>query len=78
MKPKSNDIRRRKDFGDILRRYRTEMSASQEGFAEMCGLSRAYYGKVELGEHSMTIDQCFKIAEALQITVSDLFKDLPD
>lgn len=50
---------------------------TQEEFAYLCGISRAYYGRIERGEHSATIELCDKIATALGIHISALFEDLP-
>ncbi|MBD5476828.1 MAG: helix-turn-helix transcriptional regulator [Lachnospiraceae bacterium] len=44
----------------------------------MCNISRAYYGRIERGEHSITLDRCALIAQALSVHISDLFVDLPD
>lgn len=64
-------------LGNIIRRHRVERKISQENFATMCGITRAYYGRIERGEHSMTIETCQKIADALDIPLYLLFKDLP-
>ncbi len=50
---------------------------TQEEFAHLCGISRAYYGRIERGEHSATIELCDKIATALGLHISALFEDLP-
>lgn len=50
---------------------------SQEEFAQVCGISRAYYGRIERGEHSITLDKCALISEALGLHISELFVDLP-
>lgn len=64
-------------FGGILRKTRKARKMSQEEFAEFCGISRAYYGRLERGEHSATLKLCRQIADALGITISALFSDLP-
>lgn len=51
---------------------------SQEKFADLCNITRAYYGRIERGEHSITIETCQKIASALEIPLYLLFKDLPE
>lgn len=45
-------------FGNVLRRIREGRHLSQEQFAELCGISRAYYGRIERGEHSVTLELC--------------------
>ena len=64
-------------FGNILRKIRETRKMSQEDFALLCDISRAYYGRIERGEHSVTLDICKKISDALGITISELFSDLP-
>lgn len=63
-------------FGNILRKIRDGRNLSQDKFAELCGISRAYYGRLERGEHSATLDQCQKISEATGISISELFEEL--
>lgn len=65
------------DFGNILRKTREARKMSQEEFAEFCDISRAYYGRIERGEHSITLDLCSKISQALGISIASLFEDLP-
>jgi len=64
-------------FGNNLRKFREAHDYSQESFAEICGISRAYYGRIERGEHSATLDKCQKIATALGVHISELFVNLP-
>lgn len=64
-------------FGNNLKKFREGKKLSQEHFAECCGISRAYYGRIERGEHSITIESCQKISNFLGIHISDLFIDLP-
>jgi len=49
---------------------------TQDEFAELCEISRAYYGRIERGEHSVTLETCQKITEAIGIAFSDLFADI--
>lgn len=63
-------------FGSILRKTRESRNMTQEEFAERCEISRAYYGRVERGEHSITLDLCKKIADSLGISMSELFDDI--
>ncbi len=65
-------------FGNILRKYREKRGLSQEKFALLCNISRAYYGRIERGEHSATVELCKKIADALEIPLYYLFIDLPE
>lgn len=76
MKNKNHDINFY--FGNNLRKFRESKGYSQDDFASLCNISRAYYGRIERGEHSITLDRCALIAQALGIHISDLFLDLPD
>ena len=63
-------------FGRILRKIREARSMSQEEFSALCGISRAYYGRLELGKHSVTLELCQKISDATGLALSELFEDL--
>ena len=65
-------------LGNVLRKFREGRNLTQEEFAELCGLSRAYYGRAERGEHSLTIESCQKIAAALNVRMVDFFSELPE
>lgn len=65
-------------FGNNLRKFREAKGLKQEEFAALCNISRAYYGRIERGEHSITVEKCSQISQALGIHISDLFVDLPD
>jgi transcriptional regulator with XRE-family HTH domain len=58
-----------------LKQYRTSMSLSQEEFADLCGLHRTYISDIERGSRNVSIDNIERIANALQITPSDLLKE---
>ena len=65
-------------FGDVLRKYREGRGYTQEEFAEICNISRAYYGRIERGEHSLTVEKCHRIAQALNVRLADLFSAIQD
>ena len=64
-------------LGNIIRRFRETRGYSQEEFAAMCGISQAYYGRIERGEHSITVEMCQKIADGFGCHISELFIDIP-
>ena len=68
------DIRVR--FGRALRRRRQKLGVSQEAFADMCQLDRTYIGGIERGERNVAPVNIEKIAGALQIPISQLFRDV--
>lgn len=67
-----------KQFGDLVRRLRTEKGHSQERFAEVCRVDRSYMGMIERGEVSVTLTIIAKLAEGLSISLSDLFSKLEE
>lgn len=62
-----------KKVGNIIRFYRETQGYTQNDFAEECQISRAYYGRIERGEHSITLETCEKIAKTLGISIEQLF-----
>ena len=65
-------------LGNILRKYREGRNLNQDEFAELCGISRAYYGRIERGEHSLTVEKCHRITSALNIRLADLFDGMQE
>ena len=47
---------------------------SQEEFADMCGLDRTYIGGIERGERNVALVNIEKIANALRLSLADLFR----
>lgn len=66
------DVRIR--FGKALRQQRSKLGISQEAFADLCGLDRTYIGGIERGERNVALVNIEKIAKALRISLSDLFR----
>jgi len=64
----------KKDFGQVLREMQTKKVLSQEAFADLCGLDRTYIGGVERGERNISIMNISKVAKALSVNISDIFK----
>ncbi len=56
-----------------LRRLRVERGISQEKLAADAGVDRAYLGGLERQAENPTVDLLDKIAEALALSVSELF-----
>jgi len=61
-------------FGDSVRRARKELEISQEVFAEWTDLHRTYIGQVERREKNISFVNILKIAKAIKILPSELFK----
>lgn len=60
-------------FGQRVRELRKAKGASQEAFAQACGLHRTYIGDIERGERNVSLDNIARIAKALNIDIRDLF-----
>lgn len=63
-----------KKFGNNVRKFRLKRNLSQEKLAELSDLHRTYIGGIERGERNLSLKNIYKIAEALNIKVSELFK----
>lgn len=63
-------------FGARVRELRKSKGYSQEAFAAHCELDRTYMGGIERGERNVALRNIQAIAKALDMTVSQLMKDL--
>ncbi|MBW4569084.1 MAG: helix-turn-helix domain-containing protein [Tolypothrix carrinoi HA7290-LM1] len=63
-------------LGILIRQLRLQTKMSQEEFADLCGLHRTYIGFIERGEKTITIETANKIAQALGLTLAQLFQEL--
>lgn len=63
-----------------IRHFRHQKGFSQEELALRANLNPAYLGQVERGEKCPTVDTLYKTANALGISLSELFRfdPLPD
>ena len=66
------DIRLR--FGKAVRQKRHKLGVSQEAFADLCRLDRTYIGGIERGERNVALVNIEKIARALRMSISELFR----
>jgi transcriptional regulator with XRE-family HTH domain len=63
-------------LGQQIRRLREEKELSQEEFAGLANIDRAYYGGIERGERNVTAINLIKIADALDVEIGKLFPPL--
>lgn len=63
-------------LGKIIKQKRKDIGISQENFAYKIGMDRTYYSSIENGKHNISILQIEKIANGLDITISELLQDL--
>ena len=61
-------------FGKVLRERRRKLGVSQEAFADLCELDRTYVGGFERGERNVALVNIEKLARALKISLSELFR----
>ena len=60
-------------IGNRIRELRMKTGLSQEKFAQKIGMDRTYFASVELGKRSISIVNIEKIANGLEISLSELF-----
>lgn len=65
-----------KIFGETLRRRREQLGLSQEAFATKAGVHRTYISSIELGKVQVSIGIAQKLADALEMPLSKLWRDI--
>lgn len=63
-------------YGQTVRKIRLSKDISQEKFADMCDLHRTYISDVELGKRNVSLENIGKMANALGISISELFQEV--
>jgi len=63
-------------FGAAVRRHREKLELSQEDFADQAGIHRTYVSSIELGKVAVSIAIAQKLAVALGIPLSKLWRDV--
>ena len=61
------------DLGKRIRELRQKTGLSQEKFALKIGMDRTYFASVEAGKRNIAICNIKKIADGLDVTLSELF-----
>ncbi len=70
--PKSILVR----FGNKVRAERLRQRLSQEELASRAGVHRTYIGMIERAEKNITLENISRVCLALNMEISDLFKDI--
>lgn len=60
-------------LGAAIRDRRTRLGISQEDLALRANLDRSYLGGIERGEHNLSLVNLYRIAQALELSISRLF-----
>jgi transcriptional regulator with XRE-family HTH domain len=63
-------------FGAAVRARREKQRISQEDFADKAGIHRTYVSSIELGKVKVSIAIAEKLAVALEIPLSKLWRDV--
>jgi len=69
-----NEKRLQSNLGEAIRRERSSLGISQDELARRAGLHRTYISDLERGARNPSVGTILKIADALQVTVSELFQ----
>ena len=65
-----------KALGDKVRALRTKLDLSQEALAERCDFDRTYISLIERGQRNPSFTNLIRLAEGLELPVSDLTKGI--
>ena len=66
----------KEELGKRIRVLRQNTGLSQEKFALKIGMDRTYFASVEAGKRNIAIENIKKIADGLDITLSQLFEGI--
>lgn len=64
------------DLGKRIQELRMQKGLSQEKFALSINMDRTYFASVESGRRNISIENIKKIADGLDITLSELFNNI--
>lgn len=64
-------------LGRRIRERRQGLGLSQEGLAHAAGMDRSYVGRIERGEHNLTLVALVRLARAMGCDVAALTVNLP-
>ena len=63
-------------FGRRVKELRNNLGISQEKFALSIDMDRTYFSSVENGKRNVSLNNIFKIANGLGVTLEELFRGL--
>jgi transcriptional regulator with XRE-family HTH domain len=62
-------------LGAVIRKRRMALGVSQEAFADLIQMHRAYYSAIERGERNLTLGTLHRVAKGLGARMTDLMRD---
>lgn len=62
-----------KKLGENIRKKRIEKKMQQVELAYLCGMDKGNMYKIEFGKTNITFKTLYKISQALEVSMSDLF-----
>lgn len=63
-------------FGVMVRKHREASGLSQEDFADKAGIHRTYVSSIELGKVQISIGVAQQLADALEVPLSKIWRDI--
>ncbi|MBR1969655.1 MAG: helix-turn-helix transcriptional regulator [Clostridia bacterium] len=66
----------KEDFGRKVQELRKAGGLSQEKFALLIDMDRTYFASVESGKRNISIENIYKIANGLNISLEELFRGM--
>jgi len=63
-------------FGAAVRKHRGRSGLSQEAFADQVGIHRTYVSSIELGKVQVSIAIAHRLAEALGVPLSKIWREV--
>lgn len=66
----------KEELGKRIKELRKAKGYSQEKFALLINMDRTYFASVEAGKRNISIQNIEKIANGLEITLEELFKNM--
>lgn len=66
----------KEELGKRIKELRKAKGYSQEKFALLINMDRTYFASVEAGKRNISIQNIEKIANGLEVTLEELFKNM--
>lgn len=70
-----DEVTLQRALGEAIRKRREALGLSQESFADLIEMHRAYYGAIERGGRNLTLRSLLRVAQGLDASPSELFRE---